>query len=109
MRVGNSGSPLETPEGWLVLTHGVGPMRRYAVSALLLDLEDPTRVVGKLEHPFLVPGVEEREGYVPNVVFTCGAIVHDGTLWVPYGIGDARVSVASVRLDELVDEMVPVT
>lgn len=108
MRVGNSGSPLETPEGWLVLTHGVGPMRRYAVSALLLDLDDPTRVLRKLERPFLVPQEEEREGYVPNVVFTCGAIIHDATLWVPYGIGDARVSVASVPLGELLEEMRPV-
>lgn len=104
---GNCGSPIETDRGWLVLTHGVGPMRRYCIGAILLDLDDPTRVLGRIEHPLLVPESPQREGYVPNVVYTCGGIVHDGVLWIPYGIGDNRVRVASVDLSELLDAMRP--
>ncbi len=104
---GNCGSPIETDRGWLVLTHGVGPMRRYCIGAILLDLDDPTVVLGRLEEPLLVPDAPQREGYVPNVVYTCGGIVHDGVLWIPYGIGDNRVRVASVGLPELLDAMRP--
>lgn len=107
MQSGNCGSPIETDRGWLVLTHGVGPMRRYCIGAILLDLDDPTVVRGRLEEPLLVPDDPQREGYVPNGVYTCGGIVHDGVLWIPYGIGDNRVRVASVGLPELLDAMRP--
>ncbi len=103
----NCGSPIETPGGWLVLLHGVGPMRQYSIGALLLDLDDPTVVLGRLPEPLLQPLDGEREGYVPNVVYSCGAVLHDGTLWLPYGIGDQRIRVASVRLDELLAAMEP--
>jgi predicted GH43/DUF377 family glycosyl hydrolase len=80
-------------------------MRRYAIAAILLDLEDPTRVIGWLDEPLLEPVGELREGYVPNVVYSCGGIVHDGTLWLPYGVGDQRVRAAAIRVDELLDAM----
>ncbi|WP_410611914.1 glycoside hydrolase family 130 protein [Amycolatopsis sp. lyj-109] len=102
LQVGNCGSPLETPAGWLVLTHGVGPMRTYAIGALLLDLADPARIVGALPEPLLLPDEDEREGYVPNVVYSCGGMIHDGTLWLPYGSSDARVALATVPVDALV-------
>lgn len=105
LQVGNCGSPLETEHGWLVLTHGVGPMRRYAIGALLLDLEDPSRVLARLEEPLLRPEEGEQEGYVPNVVYSCGSIIHDGTLWLPYGIGDVRIGVASLDVEDLVGSM----
>lgn len=105
LQVGNCGSPLETPSGWLVLTHGVGPLRTYAIGVLLLDLDDPTRVIGSLPGPLLVPDATERDGYVPNVVYSCGALIHDGTLWIPYGVSDARISVASVDVAELLHRM----
>lgn len=105
---GNCGSPIETDRGWLVLNHGVGPMRRYCIGAILLDLDDPTRVLARLEAPLLAPDQPQREGYVPNVVYTCGGIVHDDVLWVPYGIGDSRIRVASVALADLFDAMTPV-
>lgn len=108
MQTGNCGSPIETERGWLVLTHGVGPMRRYCIGAILLDLDDPSRVIGRLDTPMLAPDEPHREGYVPNVVYTCGGLVHDGTLWIPYGIGDNRIRVASVTLAELLDAMTPV-
>lgn len=109
LQVGNCGPPIETDRGWLVLTHGVGPMRTYAMGAILLDLDDPTRVLRRLERPLLQATPAERDGYVPNVVYSCGGIVHDGLLWLPYGIGDARIGVAWAPLDELLDEMEPVT
>lgn len=106
VQVGNCGSPLETARGWLVLTHGVGPMRTYSMGALLLDLDDPTRVVGRLEDPLLQHAPDERDGYVPNVVYSCGAMIHAGWLVIPYGFADRGVRVATVRLDELLDAMV---
>jgi predicted GH43/DUF377 family glycosyl hydrolase len=108
VQTGNCGSPIETPRGWLVLTHGVGPLRVYSIGALLLDLDDPAKVVARSAEPFLVPADATRNGYVPNVVYSCGGIVHDGTLWVPYGIGDARIAVFSVGLDALIDSLAPV-
>jgi len=84
-----------------VLTHGVGAMRTYSIGAILLDLNDPSTVVGRLEAPLLVPDPGEQDGYVPNVVYSCGGLVHDGLLWLPYGIGDVRIGVAYVRLAEL--------
>jgi predicted GH43/DUF377 family glycosyl hydrolase len=107
LQVGNCGSPIETDVGWLVLTHGVGPMRRYSIGAILLDLDRPTRLLGHLDLPLLQAATNEQEGYVPNVVYSCGGIVHDGLLWLPYGIGDARIGVAWVPVDELLDQMSP--
>ncbi|HSY15270.1 MAG TPA: glycoside hydrolase family 130 protein [Jatrophihabitantaceae bacterium] len=105
LQVGNGGPPIETDRGWLVLTHGVGPMRRYSIGAVLLDLEQPARVIGRLPAPLLAPDAAERDGYVPNVVYSCGSFVHDGRLWLPYGIGDARIAVGWVLLEELLDRM----
>jgi predicted GH43/DUF377 family glycosyl hydrolase len=105
VQTGNCGSPIETDQGWLVLTHGVGPLRRYSISAILLDLDDPTLVVGRLDQPLLEPDGDQRDGYVPNVVYSCGAIVHDGMLWIPYGIGDDRIRVAYVPVSELLSAM----
>jgi predicted GH43/DUF377 family glycosyl hydrolase len=104
-QVGNCGSPIETAEGWLVLTHGVGPMRRYCIGAMLLDLDDPRRVLAELPDPLLVPNAEERDGYVPNVLYSCGALVHNGTLVLPYGFSDAGASFALVRMDELLGHL----
>jgi predicted GH43/DUF377 family glycosyl hydrolase len=102
---GNCGPPIETPEGWLVLTHGVGPMRVYSIGAILLDLADPTQVLAILPDPLVVPSGENRTGYVPDVVYSCGGIVHDETLWIPHGVGDDRIRVASVPLYELFGAM----
>jgi predicted GH43/DUF377 family glycosyl hydrolase len=101
LQLGNCGPPIETEAGWLVLTHGVGPMRTYRIGAMLLDLADPTQIRGQLREPLLSPATDEQDGYVPNVVYSCGALVHDGTLVLPYGIGDAVIGVATVQLDEL--------
>jgi predicted GH43/DUF377 family glycosyl hydrolase len=105
VQVGNCGSPLETDKGWLVLTHGVGPMRQYCIGAILLDLENPARVIACLEEPLLAPREEEREGYVPNVVYTCGAIFHNNDLVIPYGISDIKTGIATVNVSELIDCM----
>lgn len=101
MHLGNCGSPIETEAGWLVLTHGVGPMRTYRMGALVLDLDDPTQIVGRLRDPLIEPAVDEQNGYVPNVVYSCGAMVHADTLVVPYGIGDAAIGMATIPLPEL--------
>ena len=107
IQVGNCGSPVETESGWLVLTHGVGPMRRYAIGAMLLDLDRPERVIADLPHGLLDPDEHEREGYVPNVVYSCGGMVHDGRFWLPYGASDVRVGFASISLDRLLGAMAP--
>jgi predicted GH43/DUF377 family glycosyl hydrolase len=107
IQLGNCGSPVETDAGWLVLTHGVGPMRTYSIGALLLDLADPTRIIGRLREPLLSPAPDEQNGYVPNVVYSCGALLHAGTLAVPYGIGDSAIGVATVPLDELLAALEP--
>ncbi|MDX6230094.1 MAG: hypothetical protein QOI76_3484 [Frankiales bacterium] len=109
LQVGNCGPPIETDAGWIVLTHGVGAMRVYTISALLLDLEDPSRVIRRLTRPLLSTAADEREGYVPNVVYSCGGLIHDERLWIPYGIGDARIGVAWVDVDELIGAMSPVS
>lgn len=101
VQLGNCGSPIETEAGWLVLTHGVGPMRRYVIGAALLDLENPLRVIGRLREPLLEPTPEEREGYVPNVVYSCGAVVHAGRLILPYAMSDQSTSFATVPMDGL--------
>jgi predicted GH43/DUF377 family glycosyl hydrolase len=105
VQIGNCGSPIETPEGWLVLTHGVGPMRTYAIGAMLLDLDDPRRVTGTLTAPLLTPTDGERDGYVPNVVYSCGALLHRQTLILPYGISDSAIGFAAVSLPGLLDAM----
>ncbi len=105
IQIGNCGSPLETDRGWIVLTHGVGPMRQYCIGAMLLDLENPARVIARLEEPLLAPLEEEREGYVPNVVYTCGAIFHNSNLVIPYGMSDIRTGIATVGVRELIDCM----
>jgi predicted GH43/DUF377 family glycosyl hydrolase len=100
--IGNCGSPVETPEGWLMLTHGVGPMRQYAIAATLLDLENPAKVIGRSAEPIIVPAEDERVGYVPNVVYTCGAMLHNDSLIIPYAMGDVTTTFASVQVDELI-------
>lgn len=104
-QVGNCGAPLETEKGWLVITHGVGPMRRYCLGALLLDLDDPTQVIGHLKEPLISPLDDEREGYVPNVVYSCGSIIHNGELFIPYGISDEAASFATVNLEHLLETL----
>jgi predicted GH43/DUF377 family glycosyl hydrolase len=101
VQLGNCGSPIETKDGWLVLTHGVGPMRKYSMGAFLLDLEDPSRVIGRLAEPLLAPNENEREGYVPNVVYSCGGVVHNRQLIIPYAMSDYASTFATVGLDEL--------
>ena len=101
LQLGNCGSPIETDAGWLVLTHGVGPMRTYSIGAILLDLDDPTRILSQLPQPLLSPATDEQDGYVPNVVYSCGALVHADTLVLPYGISDAAIGIARVPLPEL--------
>lgn len=105
VQLGNCGSPIETEAGWLVLTHGVGPMRVYSIGAILLDLKDPTHLVGRLHEPLITPTPDEQDGYVPNVVYSCGALVHADTVIVPYGIGDFSIGVASVPLRELLEAL----
>ena len=101
VKVGNCGSPLETEAGWLVLTHGVGPMRRYCIGAALLDLRDPSKVIGRLAEPLLRPEENEREGYVPNVVYTCGALLHGREVIIPYAMSDKATLISAVPLDDL--------
>ena len=107
MQIGNCGSPIETERGWLVLSHGVGAMRKYSIGAFLLDLEDPSRVIGRLRRPLLTPDESEREGYVPNVVYSCGAMVHNGILVLPYAMSDTASSFATVPMEDLLDAMEP--
>jgi predicted GH43/DUF377 family glycosyl hydrolase len=101
VKIGNCGSPIETEAGWLVITHGVGPMRKYCIGAILLDLHDPSKVIGRLDHPLLKPEGSEREGYVPNVVYSCGALVHEGRLILPYGLSDSASTIVTLALSNL--------
>jgi len=107
VQLGNCGPPIETEAGWLILTHGVGPMRTYGIGAMLLDLADPTVVLGKLARPLLTAVGPERSGYVPNVVYSCGAMLHDRTLVLPYGCSDSATRFALVDLDALLAELRP--
>jgi predicted GH43/DUF377 family glycosyl hydrolase len=101
MKIGNCGSPIQTDAGWLVLTHGVGAMRKYCISAALLDLEDPSKVIGRLKTPLLEPAADQIDGYVPNVVYTCGALIHGSQLILPYGINDSVTTIVSMELESL--------
>ncbi len=105
IKVGNCGSPIETTEGWLVITHGVGQMRKYCIGAILLDLNDPTKVIGGLSEPLIVPNEDEREGYVPNVVYSCGSLVHNEELIIPYAISDYASSVATINVKFLLRKL----
>jgi predicted GH43/DUF377 family glycosyl hydrolase len=105
VQLGNCGSPIETDAGWLVLSHGVGPMRKYCIGAFLLDRGDPAKVLGRLREPLLKPSPSEREGYVPNVVYTCGALLHQGELIIPYGLADHATGFATVPLNEVLAAM----
>ena len=103
VKIGNCGSPIETEAGWLVITHGVGPMRKYCIGAALLDLDDPTRVIGRLRAPLLSPEGNEREGYVPNVVYSCGSLIHGRELILPFAMSDTATAIATVSLDDLLE------
>ena len=104
-QIGNCGSPIETDAGWLVLSHGVGPLRKYCIGAFLLDRDDPSKVIGRLHEPLLKPSQNEREGYVPNVVYTCGALLHNDELIIPYGLADHATGFATVPLHEVLAAM----
>ena len=105
VKIGNCGSPIETEAGWLVITHGVGPMRKYSIGAALLDLHDPTKVIGRLQEPLLEPEGMGREGYVPNVVYSCGSLLHGRELILPYAMSDKASAIASIPLDELLSAL----
>lgn len=105
VQIGNCGSPIETKEGWLLITHAVGPMRRYVMSALLLDLDEPSKVIGRLKDPLIEPAEDEREGYVPNVVYSCGSIIHNNLLVIPYAMSDSACGFAKIELNALLNNM----
>ncbi len=105
IQIGNCGSPIETEKGWIVLTHGVGPMRQYCIGAMLLDLENPRKVIARLEKPLLAPTEKEREGYVPNVVYSCGSIIHRNELVIPYAMSDINSGIATVSMSNLINSM----
>jgi predicted GH43/DUF377 family glycosyl hydrolase len=105
VQIGNCGSPIEVDEGWILLTHGVGAMRKYSIGAVLLDKDDPSKIIGRLSVPLLSPADEDREGYVPNVVYTCGALRVGEMLFVPYGVADSSVAFAFVSIPQLVAAM----
>lgn len=107
IHVGNCGPPLETDDGWLVLTHGAGPMRRYVIGAILLDLRDPTKVIATYPGPLIAPQEDERNGYVPNVVYSCGGLIYRGTLVLPYGVSDCATRIARINVDALLGHMAP--
>jgi predicted GH43/DUF377 family glycosyl hydrolase len=105
VQIGNGGAPIETEKGWLVITHGVGPMRKYCLGASLFDLHDPRIELGRLKHPFLLPNKDERHGYVPNVVYSCGAMIHGPQLFIPYAVSDHATSFATMALADLLNEI----
>ena len=101
IQIGNAGAPIETDAGWLLITHGVGPVRQYALGAVLLDIDEPNRMIGHLSEPLLMPEEDERDGYVPNVVYSCGSLLHDGNVVIPYGASDRFTRFATVSLGSL--------
>jgi len=107
VQLGNCGSPIKTEKGWLLLIHGVGVMRTYVISAILLDFQNPSRIIGRLDKPLIEADETEREGYVPNVVYTCGLMLHNEQLIIPYAVSDAATAFATIKLDEILNEMKP--
>jgi len=107
-QIGNCGSPIKTKDGWLLLTHGVGPVRTYCIGAVLLSLDDPSKVIGAIKDPILVPGEKERNGYVPNVAYSCGAIIHNDKLILPFAMSDSYSGVAKIDIYDILDEMSPI-
>lgn len=105
VQMGNCGSPIETEEGWLLLTHGVGPMRRYCLGVELLDLEDPLKIIGRLKKPLIMPNERERSGYVPNVIYSCGGIIHNDCLVLPYAYSDYASKCAIVPIKPLIERL----
>src|SRR6185295_15689887 len=105
IQIGNCGSPIETDAGWLVLSHGVGPMRKYSIGAFLLDRDDPSKVIGRLREPLIEPNENERQGYVPNVVYSCGSLVHGRLLIIPYAMSDYATTFATIPLAEVLGSM----
>lgn len=105
VQIGNCGSPIETPDGWLLITHGVGPVREYSLGAALLDLNDPVKEIGRLKTPLISPNEKEREGYVPNVVYSCGALISNDNLILPYAMSDHASTYATVNIQELIDAL----
>ena len=103
VQIGNAGSPIETEDGWLIITHAVGPMREYTLGASLFDLENPEIEIGRLDRPLMTPNESEREGYVPNVIYSCGSIIHNKDLIIPYAMSDHSSTYATVNLRELLD------
>ena len=107
VQIGNCGSPIETSEGWIVLTHGVGTMRQYSIGAVLLELDNPSKMIARLEEPLIIPNEIEREGYVPNVVYSCGSLIHNDMLIIPYAMSDISSGIATVGVKDLLDSMKP--
>ncbi|RYE20772.1 MAG: glycosidase, partial [Sphingobacteriales bacterium] len=105
VQIGNCGSPIETEHGWIMITHGVGPMRRYVLGASLLKLDDPSVEIGRLKEPLIIPNSDEREGYVPNVIYSCGSIVNNNKLIIPYGLSDYSTSFVEVDMDDLINRL----
>lgn len=106
IQIGNCGSPIETDQGWILITHAVGPMRRYVISAILLDLENPAKVIGTLSEPLIEPNEKEREGYVPNVVYSCGSMIHNNHIVIPYAFSDSASGFASVNISKLLRKFI---
>jgi predicted GH43/DUF377 family glycosyl hydrolase len=106
VQLGNCGSPVKTDKGWLLLTHGVGAMRTYVISAILLDLNDPSLIIGRLDKPLIVADESEREGYVPNVVYTCGLLLHEDLLIIPYAVSDSATGFITIKLNEILNELI---
>lgn len=102
VQIGNCGSPIEINEGWLVLTHGVGPIRQYSIGAILLDKNNPKKIIARLYEPLLSPNEEEREGYVPNVIYSCGGLVHNNKLIIPYAMSDITSGIASIDVTDII-------
>jgi beta-1,2-mannobiose phosphorylase / 1,2-beta-oligomannan phosphorylase len=105
VQIGNCGSPIETEDGWLVITHDVEPMREYVLGASLFDLQNPEKEIGRLDKPLLVPNSEEREGYVPKVVYSCGSIIHNNDLVLPYAMSDYGSTFATLDFRELLNAL----
>lgn len=105
IQIGNCGSPIELPQGWLLITHGVGAMRQYFLGAILLDIENPCKIIARLREPLLYPNEEEREGYVPNVIYSCGSLLHNGRIVIPYAMSDITSGIVTIRVDDLLNSM----